>query len=286
MEDLGDRFPLSDGEVEALDERILETSGRQFQRLKKKIVAATAAKLGLSGAQEEQMLALADGEYRQRVETYRRTVEEEKRRPAPAGHGDAPGSALDDVGILGYRYPLLEESLAQVLDPDQKVALGELREAYTDRITETAAYRDLEVFRAKFNLTDEQKQQIFDLAFEEAAKTPPDLQDAILDAPYDRSDHGGEGPMQVSPPEGLGTKRLASSVVSDLYSELEPGAVTGEMLVERLRGVLLPRVEQKVAPFEEVLTEAQMDRYRALLREELFVPVRAEITIRDQGSGI
>ncbi len=220
---------------------------RQMERLTSKMAKWSAA-LGLEEGQREELLEIADAQFEE-LETL--TVNAEGGDSALISE-----SAKRAMAIMSGRA--LEESMAELLTPSQKVTYQEFGERQDQSRAEARTLRQLAGLQEDLMLTPEQRNDVYGVLHENSL--------AEIQGKSDISSLIESFASQA----GVTIDPALQSVISGLANRGLEGLASGqaldrESIEEFATGAVNESVEQQVEQLRPVLTEDQLQLYRSQL---------------------
>ncbi len=220
---------------------------RQMERLTSKMAKWSAA-LGLEEGQREELLEIADAQFEE-LETL--TVNAEGGDSALISE-----SAKRAMAIMSGRA--LEESMAELLTPSQKVTYQEFGERQDQSRAEARTLRQLAGLQEDLMLTPEQRNDVYGVLHENSL--------AEIQGKSDISSLIESFASQA----GVTIDPALQGVISGLANRGLEGLASGqsldrESIEEFATGAVTESVEQQVEQLRPVLTEDQLQLYRSQL---------------------
>ncbi len=220
---------------------------RQMERLTSKMAKWSAA-LGLEEGQREELLEIADAQFEE-LETL--TVNAEGGDSALISE-----SAKRAMAIMSGRA--LEESMAELLTPSQKVTYQEFGERQDQSRAEARTLRQLAGLQEDLMLTPEQRNDVYGVLHENSL--------AEIQGKSDISSLIESFASQA----GVTIDPALQGVISGLANRGLEGLASGqaldrESIEEFATGAVSESVEQQVEQLRPVLTEDQLQLYRSQL---------------------
>ena len=220
---------------------------RQMERLTSKM-AKWGAALGLEEGQREKLLEIADAQF-----------EELETLAVNAEGGDATlisESAKRAMAIMSGRA--LEESMAELLTPSQKVTYQEFGERQDQSRAEARTLRQLAGLQEDLMLTPEQRNDVYGVLYENSLTEVQGKSDvsSLIES--------------FASQAGVTLDPALQGVISGLADRGLEGLASGqaldrESIEEFAKGAVNESVEQQIEQLRPVLTEDQLQLYRSQL---------------------
>jgi len=209
-------------------------------------VAELAEKLGLSAQQAEALQAYFDNKIADIT-----------------GDPDDEESMPDILALSKLQTSKsIDAALADILTDEQATAYEELKANERNRQVESRAYKDLARVNSVLDLNDDQKNAVYDILYEQAAKK------------VDKSDDAGSAMTMVMNGHGididvddLGLGGIIGSATA-LDSNGDPGPRSREDIMKSMREQNQKRINDQVGRLAPALTPEQAEQYRKHLESK------------------
>lgn len=220
---------------------------RQMTRLTDKM-AKWGAALGLDEGQKEKLVEISGAQI------------EELETLAAAAEGDDPAAmstaAKRAMAIMSGRA--LEESMAEILTPEQKTRYDEFGARQNASRAEARALRQIATLQEDLMLTNEQRNDVYGLVYDDALKQVEGDSDVTSMIEQFTSESG----VSLDPSVQGMISSLANRGLEELASGEDLDADSIGAIAESAMG---DSIEQQVDLLRPVLTDAQLDLYRSQL---------------------
>lgn len=241
-------------EAEAQREKLKQDlKKRQLDQLTNKM-AKWGAALGLDEEQKGKLLDLADG---QLDELEKLAVDaSESKDPAQLSE-----SAKRAMSIISGNA--LEESMLETLTPAQKEKYQAFKKQQNRNKAEVSALRELAGIQENLMLTPEQRNGVYSVLYEDAAKKAAQDQGGVESVIQSVASSAG---VTIDPAMQSIISSLANRGLEELSSGREIDADAARQISEQVTKTAL---DQQVNRFSFVMTPAQLELYRTQLEDRI-----------------
>ncbi len=224
-----------------------EMRERQMERLTNKMAKWSAA-LGLDKEQQEKLLDIADQQFDE-MQAMEGTVEGND----PATISDTAKRAM---AIMSGRA--LEESMVEMLSPEQKEKYEQFESRQTQNSEEAGALRQLATLQEDLMLTPEQRNDAYGIIYANR------LED--LEANSDVSSMIQQFTKQSGVTLDPALQGMISSIANQGLEKMATGdQLNGESIKDFAESAMAKSVNEQVELLRPVLTEAQLELYKSQL---------------------
>ncbi|MFK7911441.1 MAG: hypothetical protein AB8F34_12695 [Akkermansiaceae bacterium] len=226
---------------------------RQLAQLTNKM-AKWGAALGLDEEQKGKLLDLADGQ-----------MDELEKLAVDASESQDPAqlseSAKRAMSIISGKA--LEESMLETLTPAQKEKYQAFKKQQNQNKAEVSALRELAGIQENLMLTPEQRNGVYSVLYEDAAKKAAQDQGGVESVIQSVASSAG---VTIDPAMQGIMSSLANRGLEELASGREIDAEAARQIAEQVTKTAL---DQQVNRFSSVMTPAQLELYRTQLEDRM-----------------
>jgi hypothetical protein len=243
--------------------------GRQ-KKSHENLLADLARKLNLNEEQKGQLAKVLDD----RLEEFRSKMKE-----AEEAKGENPMAQLDQMKVMGalIRGEGLRESMAEFLSDEQLAAYDAHKEKEWGRQVESRAYKDLAKINSVLELSDAQKDQVYEVLYEDAG--------AKMEANRDVQAFMGMLSGQIGVEIDVGDDGMGDMMEFGMMAEGGGEDFNPQEMMRQMQERRAARNAEKLARMEPILDDQQLERYREHLQapsglfQQMLLGVESESTI-------